>query len=179
MNHHFRQQGWGFIGRSFVLAIVAPSIGAVLACLSVGMIRPIPIVALVIGGVVILYLWPIVLAFGIWQAWFLPRACIHLFIYGFAACIAGVIASWRFQTARPFDFYHESDGSMPGWEPVQLISLTTIISCTTALVSVALPLAIRWYREQRFSNTEQGGGGNALEPPSVSSTAPTTSRATP
>jgi hypothetical protein len=66
-----------------------------------------------------------------------------------------VIASWRFQTARPFDVYHESDGSMPGWEPVHLLSLTTIISCVTALVSVALPLAIRWHRERKLRFTEQ------------------------
>ena len=155
MNQRFGTQVWRFIGHSFLLAIVAASIGSVLACLSVGMIRAIPIVALIIGGVVILYLWPIVLAFGVWQTWFLPRARIHLFIFGFAASLAGVIASWRFQTARPFDVYHESDGSMPGWEPVHLFSLTTIISCTTALVSVALPLALRWHRERQYRITEQ------------------------
>ena len=57
MNQRFGTQVWRFIGHSFLLAIVAASIGSVLACLSVGMIRAIPIVALVSVALTLAFRW--------------------------------------------------------------------------------------------------------------------------
>jgi hypothetical protein len=46
---------------------------------------------------------------------------------------AGLLGSYLFQTVRPFDFYHETNGSRPGWEPFILLSLTTAIALLTSL----------------------------------------------
>jgi hypothetical protein len=49
---------------------------------------------------------------------------------------SGILGSWLFQTVRPFDWYHEPDGSMPGWEAVAVFSDITVRCCFVALVAV-------------------------------------------
>jgi hypothetical protein len=83
-------------------------------------------------------LWPFVLFFGVWIAAFPPVRREMWLLLSLATCIAGVCVSWLFQTDRPFDFYHETDGSMPGWEPVHMVSWATALICLSIFLAVTL-----------------------------------------
>ena len=91
--------------------------------------------SILLGLFIIFDLWWMILGFSIWLTWFPPKGITLRLLVLLAAALA---ASWRFQVVRPWDFYHEGDGSRPGWEPVQMASLTTVISFVSAMVSVAL-----------------------------------------
>jgi hypothetical protein len=126
------------IGSFFLLTAIAVGVGSLLACLTGGQLGAIPAAALFLGLFTVFELWPYLLGFSIWLTWFPPRSVLGWVCLLVFALAVGFAASWRFQTARPWDFYHEADGSRPGWEPVHMASVTTIISCLTALASVAL-----------------------------------------
>jgi hypothetical protein len=55
----------------------------------------------------------------------------------FIILAAGLLGSYLFQTIRPFDFYHEANGSRPGWEPFALLSRTSAIAVLTSLSAVS------------------------------------------
>jgi fatty acid desaturase len=59
-----------------------------------------------------------------------------LIIIVIALC-SGIVASWLFQHIRPFDLYHEGDGSRPGWQPVQMASSITLIALLASLAAIA------------------------------------------
>jgi hypothetical protein len=123
--------------RSFVLLTLwSVGVSSLLACLATGQPGALLAAALTLALFTVFDFWPCLLAFSGWIALFPPRspgAWAALLVCAFAA---GLAASWHFQTERPWDVYHEEDGSMPGWEPVHMISLTTTISCVSAIVSV-------------------------------------------
>ena len=114
----------------------------IVAALIVGLTNPISggshplLLPLVIGMVAIPVIFPFALALALLFAMWVPRHYLSWSIVFVLAVLIGVLGSWSFQSIRPFDFYHEADGSMPGWEPVRMYSQTTVKCCLIALVSV-------------------------------------------
>jgi uncharacterized membrane protein len=50
--------------------------------------------------------------------------------------VTGVVGSYLFQTAAPFDLYHEADGSRPGAQAFLLLSRTTAVALLATLATV-------------------------------------------
>ena len=138
MNLNFGRRLPECFGASLLIVMTAVGAGSLLACVLGGQTRAIPLAAIPLGLFLIFDLWWIILGFSIWVTWFLPRKISGWLFILVIAGVSGIIASWRFQVVRPWDFYHEADGSMPGWEPVHMASLTTAVSCITAAISVMI-----------------------------------------
>ena len=79
---------------------------------------------------------PVAVVSGFALAFSVTRSRMPLFSIAAIALCAGFAASWLFQWIRPFDFYHESDGSHPGWEPVHMASTTTVLALLVAFASI-------------------------------------------
>jgi hypothetical protein len=52
------------------------------------------------------------------------------------AVVCGVAGSILIQWIRPFDVYHESDGSLPGWRPIHLFSTLTLRGILVAIPTI-------------------------------------------
>jgi hypothetical protein len=99
-------------------------------------------------------LWEIILFFGAWIVFLPPKGLKSWSLLFLISLAAGLYVSWTFQSVRPFDVYHEEDGSKPGWEPVYMASPTTVICCAATAISVALTALIlsRFGPQKAFSS---------------------------
>ncbi len=81
-------------------------------------------------------LCPVVIVLGVWIALFPPRTPLRWIFLSIASGSVGIWASWLYQFERPFDWYHEADGSMPGWEPVHMASPTTFGAALAGIATI-------------------------------------------
>lgn len=121
-----------------LLLVCSTALGALLACLICGALPAWPLAAFFLFWVVLFGSWHVLLFFGLWVMLNPPRGLLARLVYSFAAFVAGLLASSTFQTARPWDFDH--DAVPPPTLPVQIVSLTTLLSCITAVASTAFCL---------------------------------------
>ncbi len=121
-----------------LLLLCSSLLSALLACISAGALPFTPLAAFALCWLVLFYLWYVLLFFGFWVALLPPRGLLAWFAFSAAAVAAGFLASSTFQVVRPWDFEHEAVPSAP--PPVQMVSLTTLLSCITALLSTAICL---------------------------------------
>ena len=121
--------------------------GSLLACVVGGNLRLWPMAAFFLGLFIIGALGYLLVFFGWWVAFFPPRRLLSWFAFLLAAVAAGLLASYLFQVASPLEFDHDADPTPP--PVVEMVSLTTCVSCITAVFStITCYLLIRRF----FSN---------------------------
>ena len=165
-----------FIVGCVFLTFCSPAVGSLLACVASfhELIGPLSfravfdflhlwlLATLFLGWFVLSNLWWVVLFFGAWAAVFPPQRRLAWGAFLLVAALAGLFASRAFQQVRPWDFGY--DGSPRSDEavesvatsppPVQMASLTTSLSCITALSSATFcALALRRWFHRPPSNT--------------------------
>ena len=130
---------------SVLLLFCSVAGGSFLACLCGGMLGMWPMAAFFLFWFVLFGCWHVLLFFGAWVAAFPPRRWLSWLLFLLAAVAAGLLASQSFQQVRPWDFEHDEVPLPP--PPVEMVSLTSLVSCTTAVVGTAacLLLVRRWF----------------------------------
>lgn len=88
-----------------ILAVAAVC-GALLGCAVAGNGDLAPLAILFLTMFIVSEMWPLVLGFGLWIGCFPPVNPRGWAVLTLAAFAAALIASWRFQTLRPWDLYH-------------------------------------------------------------------------
>ena len=134
-----------------LLWLCSSAVGALLACGIADALPAWPIAASLLGLFVLSGLWYVLLFFGCWIALLPPATPWHGWFFSWVAILAGLLASDRFQTLGPWDFDHNSVPNIP--PPVQMVSLTTLVCCLTAVLSTALCSWVvrRWFRYPPFN----------------------------
>ena len=147
-----------------LLLFCAVAGGSLLACLCGGMLGMWPMAAFFLFWFVLFWCWYVLLFFSVWVAVFPPRGLSWL-AFSLTAAAAGLLASHSFQQVRPWDFEHDEVPLPP--PPVEMASLTTCVSCATALFSTALCFLLvrRWFLHpppnHALQRTEAGGGASS------------------
>jgi hypothetical protein len=136
-----------FVGLFFLLLLIAALVGSLVIGLFEGGIFGAPLLALFLVPFILFDLWPLLLCFSIWLTWFPPKRPSGWCTLLLFALVGGVIASWRFQIVGPLDFHH-GDEIKHGSEVVHMASMTTWMTCFTAVASVVLAHVVFQRRER-------------------------------